>query len=229
MKTAQKPAFTLIELLVVIAIIAILATLILPALGRARESGRNTKCVANLRQLQLASINYASDNSHLPKSSSGWIPNGDGSWSHCHGWVAWYNYSSTNSGDASYDGPRSSNPGDGNYAWYGTDGYSSITNGSLWGYNNSADIYLCPTFAFKSVCGQSVPSFSYAMNSSIRGINALGGVQGATLVLFGDSSILKGVVSPTGTLISQFLTNQVGIWHNGKGNVVYYDGHVERQ
>ena len=219
MKTAQKPAFTLIELLVVIAIIAILATLILPALGRARESGRNTKCVANLRQLQLASINYASDSSHLPWSASFWGDVGDGSKVHVHGWVAWYDIY----------GSKENQGSGGQYAWYRANGYSSITNGSLWGYNNSADIYLCPTFAFKSVCGQSVPSFSYAMNSSIRGINALGGVQGATLVLFGDSSILKGVVSPTGTLISQFLTNQVGIWHNGKGNVVYYDGHVERQ
>lgn len=221
MKTAQKPAFTLIELLVVIAIIGILATLIMPAFGRARESGRNTKCAANLRQLQLASINYATDSSHLPWSASWWGDVGDGTKIHMRGWLAWF------------DIPVGSKAGSGGrYAWYGASGYACITNGALWGYIISADIYLCPTFAFKSVCGQSAPntpSFSYTMNSSISGINALGGVQGATLVLFGDSSILKGVVSPTPSLISQFSTNQVGAWHNGKGNVVYYDGHVERQ
>lgn len=43
--------FTLVELLVVIAIISILAAIILPALGRARESGRRTQCVSNLKQM----------------------------------------------------------------------------------------------------------------------------------------------------------------------------------
>jgi len=58
-----RPAgFTLVELLVVIAIIAILLSILLPSLNKAREMGKRTVCGSNLRQLSLGMLTYAQDN-----------------------------------------------------------------------------------------------------------------------------------------------------------------------
>ena len=80
MKRKQGRNFTIIELLVVIAIIAVLASMLLPVLNKARETARAVQCTSNLKTLGTAGIIYSNENDGL------YIPIRDPGWT-----LSWYN------------------------------------------------------------------------------------------------------------------------------------------
>ena len=72
---SQKQGFTLVELLVVIGIIALLISILLPSLSKARQSAMNVKCLSNLRQIGTSmSLYFLDNNATIP---AGWGPGGN--------------------------------------------------------------------------------------------------------------------------------------------------------
>ena len=94
-----RTGFTLIELLVVIAIIAILASMLLPSLTKAKQKGQGVHCMNNHKQLTLAWKMYADDHNGMLLYAS---PSGDGSPSDKPTWVTgWINFDANN--DSNWD------------------------------------------------------------------------------------------------------------------------------
>jgi len=145
----KKNGFTLIELLVVISIIALLLSILMPALQLAKEAGKRIVCLNNQKQLSLGWTMYAGENDEKFCSP---LPGWAGGQHYKYSWVAW---------------KGSGWPGQ-PPLWTEDQWNQSITLGAIWPFIETKDAYRCPagkkheqiTYAsFGALGGESRPEF----------------------------------------------------------------------
>jgi len=140
--------FTLIELLVVIAVIGILAAVVLASLNNARSKARDTKRIAELKQLQVALELYRNDNGDYPPGTAA----SDGLWlSRMNTWLVTPGYLAAVPVD----------PGDGSYRYYAD--YTST--GTCGGLNYDAYEYAIPFKLENPSSFPSIPGYAPAGSS----------------------------------------------------------------
>jgi prepilin-type N-terminal cleavage/methylation domain-containing protein/prepilin-type processing-associated H-X9-DG protein len=221
--------FTLVELLVVIGIIALLISILLPALNKAREQARRSKCLSNQRQLVMAWLMYANENKGHLVSSNTWAEQGIGS--NPGGTLCGYTYP-----------PAGTSPVQ-PWSWVvagnrpPVDASPDIADGRLWPYLKAYQVYQCPGNRFNY-------THDYSINGVLAGEVCANNPQAApnnTYLNLGQIKHAAGVFvfiedyDPRGYLINSFespiypattFNDAPADFHDGGTTISFADGHA---
>ncbi len=256
MRPKRDCGFTLIELLVVIAIIAILASMLLPALARAKEAAMRTACLSNLKQWGLAQSLYVDDSDGTFPATK--IPTGTPNFPDNEDTPTWLGLTDVEWGN------KNNGTSYGRDAWfsalppyiqakplylYATEGASSYNQ-----YNEGRNIFHCPTAVSQPLDTKNISAdrviFQYGMNS--KGMwEQNGRVQASPVktsmvkkpsafVMFSDNRVRwddapawdkDRIAYLGGTPITlgspQNYTSRFSMRHNNGGSIAFSDGHAE--
>jgi len=198
-KAFTHKAFTLIELLVVIAIIALLAAILFPVFARARENARKSGCLNNLKQLALGVTQYTQDYDETLPAAADVVVQKGG----------WTYFSVFGSGS--------------------TAPVFDVTQGTIYPYVKSAQVYVCP-----SDTGGQKSGDSYAMVACMVSTTAVSGYRaGRALSVFDKPSAFAMLAEETqppnnSTDDGYFATvNPFTARHLDGTNLAFLDGHVK--
>lgn len=207
MKTFKK-GFTLIEILVVIAIIGILAAILFPVFGQARERARSASCLSNLKQIGTGWLMYAQDyDERLPLGQNYTVSTSPFRTQFWHGLDTFVS---------------------------GTGYVSDYSKGLIYPYTKSGQILICPSLpsaASRSSYGINSDLYYYESGGLPTGV-PLSAIQSPVeTILLGDSGI-RSVA--TGTIVPELFLYAPSIEypttharHQGRANVLWMDGHVK--
>ena len=216
----KAEAFTLIELLVVIAIVGLLAAMLMPALRKARESARATKCAGNLRQLGLAMQMYLDEQGRY-----------FGYYDTVPGGRLWYFGLEQPFNPSGAPGTRN----------------LDLTKAKLYPYFQTVHgIEICPSYDYRSSkWRQKYKAVSYGYGYNVYGLVTNGAGKMFTelrdpthTICFADTAQVNTFQSPASAsnpMLEEWYyvsykssePADVHFRHNGRANVLFCDGHVE--